>query len=84
MTIHTVQEETTWRAQASCVGGKLVASAWFPGKDFNASNYRAISICESCPVSTECFEEGAELEEWYTIRGGIPGPERHDMARSLL
>ncbi|MHB1732033.1 MAG: WhiB family transcriptional regulator [Ferrimicrobium acidiphilum] len=82
MTIHTIQENTTWRAKAACHNTKLAPNAWFPVEsELEPRNYQAIEVCENCPVATECFDEGIALGEWYTIRGGIPGPERHEMSR---
>ncbi|WP_367184555.1 WhiB family transcriptional regulator [Ferrimicrobium sp.] len=70
-----------WRTHAACLNADLPPQAWFPYEELTIDNYKAILICERCPVASECFEEGIELRDWHTIRAGIPGPARHRITR---
>lgn len=66
--------ETVWRAQAACKD--VDTDVFFPGK---SSGYkRALKICNSCPVKTECAEFALQFDERVLpgMWGGLMGQER--------
>jgi WhiB family redox-sensing transcriptional regulator len=66
-----------WQNDAACrdVGG----DAWYPEERMRAPI--AKSICEGCPVRTQCLEDALERHDQHGIWGGYSVEERREMQR---
>lgn len=75
-----------WRRDAAC--RTLPLALFFPvatnGKYLQSEIDHALSICEGCPVSDECYAFGRRDKERSGIWGGVlfePGSRRNRRAR---
>ena len=71
-----------WQLQAAC-RGMDVAVFYHPPAERNAARGNRISsaktICQACPVITECCEHALRVREPYGIWGGLSEDERADI-----
>lgn len=59
--------EREWVKQAACRG--MDTNMWFPEKGDNGLYAKAMAVCKTCPVRTECADYGTY--EKYGIWGGL-------------
>lgn len=57
-----------WRQQAACIG---FIDVFFPNIPNRESRRKAISICDTCPVVTECGDYAVEAGETSAVWGGV-------------
>lgn len=67
--------------EAACVGSD--PELWFPGpgRSGAADAHRAITICQSCPIQTQCAEQALAAELEHGIWGGLREDERATMIK---
>lgn len=71
--LETLRDEA-WEVSAACKGLPDPELMWpFPG---TGDNELAVSVCQRCPVRLECLDQGAQVQDWESIRGGLTGQER--------
>jgi WhiB family redox-sensing transcriptional regulator len=69
-----------WHADAACRG--LPREWFFPG--LGQSTRRAVAVCNTCPVRTECLDEAlADPELDHGIRAGLAPRTRAAMRQTL-
>lgn len=68
-----------WRARAACAGRS--PNLWFPegGAGNSTATREALSICRSCPVSTQCAEYAIAQPENFGIWGGLTQDDRKSL-----
>lgn len=72
-----------WREDAACRGKDVDQRWWFPegyGRD-QRSSARALRVCATCPVRTECLEYALALPEKHGVWGGMTEGERRQELR---
>lgn len=67
-----------WRTQALCT--KSDGDRWFPDPGGTATP--AKTICNQCPVQTQCLDQALTNNENFGIWGGLTPTERHHLKRS--
>jgi WhiB family redox-sensing transcriptional regulator len=74
-----VQARPGWFDAAACKGQD--ASLWHPDGFRNQREAaKAIAICRTCPVRTDCLEHALANDEWLGVWGGTQPSERHRIA----
>lgn len=73
-----------WRHLAACDGHNT--EYWFPEQSGatphnNPAVRRAVQICKTCPVQTQCLEWALEKPETHGIWGGLTAEERRGIRR---
>jgi len=68
-----------WRDSAACAG--LPVRWWFPepGEDCK----QAVTVCNTCPVKTECLQYALDNGERHGIYGGTTARQRQQLRRRL-
>ena len=66
------RNERDWRHQAACKG--MNPNIFFPTRGGNDTLSFARSVCASCPVRTQCFQEGCA--EYAGVWGGKSSTQR--------
>lgn len=62
---------TKWQDDAACVGKD--PDAWFPDPSDIRGTENAISVCNGCPVRSQCLELAVAAEADGVTRHGIFG-----------
>ena len=57
-----------WRRQAACIG---FIDVFFPNIPNRDTRRKAISICHTCPVVTECGDYAKDAGETSAVWGGV-------------
>ena len=66
----------TWLDEAACLAPH-VDPAWFHSEEPHGTDrMRAISVCITCPVQSECLNHALAVDERYGIWGGLTYLER--------
>lgn len=74
--------ETEWVDFAACRDDDgVTAYAMFPDERDDGAVAYAKSICDVCPVVTECLRAAFERNERYGVWGGLTYEERHALKR---
>jgi WhiB family redox-sensing transcriptional regulator len=68
-----------WRHDAACIG--VDPDVFFPAEGM--SEARAKAICAGCRVRDECLAYSIETRMDSGVWGGLTGPERRMVRRSL-
>lgn len=70
--------DPAWRLRAACLHGD---PADFYAPDGSADQRRALNICATCPVKTECCEYAEALEDPHGVWGGQRPQDRKGAKR---
>lgn len=68
-----------WRAEGACRGKN--PQWWYPSQGGATHAAKALRICATCPVKTECLDWAIEAGEGHGIWGGLMEAERRREAR---
>lgn len=74
-----------WRQKAACKDNPFYSpDDWFPEKDETETVDETIilgvkTVCNFCPVKSECLEASLDAREEYGIWGGLDAQERFDI-----
>jgi WhiB family redox-sensing transcriptional regulator len=68
------RNEREWRHQAACKG--MNPDLFFAQRNDYQSVKQAKAICATCPVSTQCFQEGRK--EYAGVWGGLSATQRRN------
>lgn len=79
-----------WTSEAICATHPQ-PDLWFAGegelrggtvRQASASTRHAQTICQTCPVRTECLNHAITNKETFGVWGGLTGPERQKLAKA--
>lgn len=80
LTDYAAEWTATWRRQAACRGAD---GLFFNGRGGNDATSKALAICMTCPVRSECLEFAIDNAQAVGIWGGLPLRWR-EKARRLI
>jgi len=66
------RNERSWRHSAACKG--MDPDLFFPTRSGRGSLDAARAVCDTCPVSTQCYQEGCT--EYAGVWGGLSATQR--------
>jgi WhiB family redox-sensing transcriptional regulator len=70
----------TWVKKAACREPD-VNPRWFHAEDlFSGDREKALAVCATCPVRSDCLQHAIDVNETYGVWGGLTAPERHQLA----
>ncbi len=74
-----ITEERPWVVFSACRDKD--ADLFFP--ETATQERRALAICATCPVQTECLEYALEADVRYGVWGGMSEKQRRRLARQI-
>ena len=71
----------SWMSDAACVGKPLYW--WFPRRFEwdEPQTFKALAICNSCPVKQQCLDWAMQRTDQHGIYGGLLPDERKQMMK---
>ncbi len=69
-----------WWRYGKCVGQN--PDLWYPNHETGETARKAVAICMTCPVRTECLDWALETNELFGVWGGQTVRDRRTLRRS--
>jgi WhiB family redox-sensing transcriptional regulator len=79
----TTETDLVWRGDAAC-RDHLTPDDFFSDNEQKGRQLarRAITICQGCPVRTQCLLEALDNDQQWGIWGGLSARERQKLKRT--